>query len=492
MRKHMVNEMLRKGTSVAMAVGLAVAFAPPVATVAAAAQGNSSGADIQGDNVVAKKSSKSSAKAEYEAASEELESAEKLVSESETALGTAESAYSDAEQDYQDAEADADTAFSNAVADANSDLQAKRESRDICADNKAKADSALEKANSSVEELKAEIEKRNADKAAADAEEASAKEKVADEEAKWAASKEEAQEAYDTAEAELAKAGYDFVVGKSGIDPIEFTRTYAQEMSESDDSDKSDYGKELLAALDDGSFKEQLVETLSYDNLVADMKFIDECNTLRADSTNIKGSKGALNVSYALMVYSAINNVANYGTYVHAHVLYRASYSGVTPNATAENLAWWYDDPYDGWYTAEKKKYEAGTDDYSSTGHYQNMVDALEDHNATGMTKNNGTYEQCFAYTDDSGATVTTSEFMEDLEGTVASAKEKVDSAKTALDSANEKPESLADAESAFDDAADKAASCEALLASSQTSLERAYEDQADAEKAVAEAAEAL
>lgn len=124
-------------------------------------------------------------------------------------------------------------------------------------------------------------------------------------------------------------------------------------------------------------------DATSLDNMKKALDFIDECNTLRA-----KHGLPALKVTDAMMAVSQVQCNASATTMNHTQ-----EYN------VGENLAWGYRDPFDGWYTEEKKEYDSGNRNYSEVGHYLNIIDS--DYAVTGFAMNQYgsygvTHEQSF------------------------------------------------------------------------------------------------
>ncbi|NMN01353.1 glycosyl hydrolase family 25 [Bifidobacterium sp. DSM 109958] len=98
-------------------------------------------------------------------------------------------------------------------------------------------------------------------------------------------------------------------------------------------------------------------DATNLDNVIRALELIQECNRLRA-LTGVR----ALKVSDTLMAETASSTNWSHrtGTIAHRWV------SGWVPNA--QNAAWGYANPYDGWYWEEKNNYETGNG--GQVGHY--------------------------------------------------------------------------------------------------------------------------
>lgn len=131
-------------------------------------------------------------------------------------------------------------------------------------------------------------------------------------------------------------------------------------------------------------------DATSLENMRASLKYIRECNELRA-----KEGKAPLKVSDVLMAQAQadVDWADNDDTEGHPKQF-----------SIGENLAWFYDDPFDGWYTAEKKSCDEqkaeGVEHPKDTGHYTNIVDSGYD--VTGFalsgTYSDNVYENTVTY----------------------------------------------------------------------------------------------
>ncbi|MGN0437239.1 MAG: hypothetical protein ACI4F4_01865 [Lachnospiraceae bacterium] len=134
---------------------------------------------------------------------------------------------------------------------------------------------------------------------------------------------------------------------------------------------KTDWAKEYTEI---GAAK----DTTSLSNLKAAIPFIKECNTLRLqEGTDPESGNtlGVLKVSLMLMAISEVQGNWSANQFSHC-----GQYN------VAENLAWGYSDPFDGWYTEEKAEWDGGNQTYSDVGHYLNMCSA--DYTVTGFAVN--------------------------------------------------------------------------------------------------------
>ena len=148
-----------------------------------------------------------------------------------------------------------------------------------------------------------------------------------------------AQAAYDAKKAEFEKGMFGFYESRGSYDALSALRDcqYASYTHEGDPKDAT-----------------------AFDNVKPVFDLLRECNSLRASE-----GKAPLTVTDEAMAMAEAN--VNWSDTAMAH-------SGQF--LVAENLSFGYADPYDGWYTAEKKVYDSGNTAYAATGHYQNMIDS--------------------------------------------------------------------------------------------------------------------
>ena len=101
-------------------------------------------------------------------------------------------------------------------------------------------------------------------------------------------------------------------------------------------------------------------DATSLENLQATIEWLKECNELRQTDDN-SSDLADLQVNSLLMAIAELDVNWSGINYEHAEVFY-----------VAENLAWGYADPFEGWYTEEKAIYDAG--ESGETGHYTNII----------------------------------------------------------------------------------------------------------------------
>ena len=127
--------------------------------------------------------------------------------------------------------------------------------------------------------------------------------------------------------------------------------------------------------------------------MLKSLEYIEECNSLRAQH----GLPALLVTDYMMAVAQVQLNWSDTNT---AHSQFYQ---------VGENLSWNYRDPFDGWYTEEKKLFELGVTDFSTIGHYLNIVNS--DYQVTGFAvsrDNRGrwdvSYGQTFSYRKNGGS----------------------------------------------------------------------------------------
>ncbi len=222
-----------------------------------------------------------------------------------------------------------------------------------------------------------------------------------------------AKASYDAASSAYEAAGYDFIMSKASAN-------YYQNSKEGMANDAN------LAAYVNG-LDESVKSTLGTTNLKRDITLIRELNNDRDTDSNFPHSK-ALGVDYDLMVFASISGFVSNTTGNHTYAMNCPVGVDVSH---AENLAWGYSDPLDGWYTAEKAVYDAGGN--GVTGHYTNC---MGDYDYVGLTINEstGTSAADFNSARESGTQVSVDEFEAALNSYVAPYETALNSAKTTYD----------------------------------------------------------
>jgi|GEM_PF-5290847 len=177
-------------------------------------------------------------------------------------------------------------------------------------------------------------------------------------------------------------------------------------------------------------------DATSLDNMLKAVEYIKLGNKYRKKD----GVAEIKYISPALMAIEQINVNYCYANKKLQHLSTSTFAKWPTKNSWisyGENLAYNYQkDPYDGWYTQEKKLYKAGTRDFSKVGHYLNLVNKA--HTVTGFAYNNTSdiyYGQIFGR-DDVQDKVKIADFEKQLRTFIDKVSKEISSTKKALDKA--------------------------------------------------------
>ncbi|MFR0600589.1 hypothetical protein [Lactobacillus equicursoris] len=205
-------------------------------------------------------------------------------------------------------------------------------------------------------------------------------------------------------------AGYDLIMSKATPNYYQDSKT-----AMANDADLAGY----VTGLDDS-----VKSALKTSNLKEDAALIKELNSFRVSDNNFS-NHNALGVDYDLMIYASIANVVSNST--NDHTYFRNSPEDLHVSR-AENLAWGYSDPLDGWYTKEKAIYDAHGS--GVTGHYRNCMD---DYDYVGLVldQNTRTSAADFNSSRESSAQVSVEEFESALNSYVAPYETALNAAKT-------------------------------------------------------------
>ncbi len=219
-----------------------------------------------------------------------------------------------------------------------------------------------------------------------------------------------AKASYDEASSAYEAAGYDFIMSKA-------TANYYQ------DSKTGMANVAVLSGYVNG-LDDSVKSFLSTSNLKKDVTLIKELNSFRASDNNFS-NHNALGVDYDLMVYASIAGIISNSTLDHTYFMNNPENVDVS---NAENLAWGYSDPLDGWYTEEKAIYDAHGS--GITGHYTNC---MGDYDYVGLVldQNSKTSAADFNRNRDSSTQVTVDEFETALNSYVASYESPMNTAKS-------------------------------------------------------------
>lgn len=187
--------------------------------------------------------------------------------------------------------------------------------------------------------------------------------------------------------AEGEKEAYKAALEQYNLGSIGYFKTHTTDYARVEqifNSAKDNYGQQaLMPAYADGVWKTgDESDAISLVNMKKSLELIKEMNDLRASDNN-NGDKTALKVTDALMATAQVitdqsaaqSTHGNIGHWVPTEIFRLAG-------NPSENAAWGYADPFTGWYTAEKKNYDAGKRDGTDVGHYTNIIGS---HTAAGL-----------------------------------------------------------------------------------------------------------
>lgn len=168
---------------------------------------------------------------------------------------------------------------------------------------------------------------------------------------------------------------------------------------------------------------------LSSGNIERSIELVRELNELRSRSDNPQGAAGTVKVSYDLMMWSAASGYVSEDTYNHTLFMALMYQAGTE----AECLAWGYGDPFDGWYTKEKKIYDANPSnaDFNDVGHY--LILTSPEYSAVGLTYNDNATAAMNFKSYDAGS-ITVDAFEQAFRAYTADAKAAQDAAKAKYD----------------------------------------------------------
>lgn len=437
-------------------------------------------------------SSKEEAEAAKNEAQKRLDVSEKAYKDAQAKKDAAEKAQKEKLQEYdrlqtelKSEETKADNAFRDAVTEKENALKQADEKLQTAKTELAQAQTNLDQAKANCDKAKTDYEdsldaiataKQNLEQAKKEKTDAEASVKNAQTEMTAAQAKyeQDLQKAKENLEA--AQTAYDNV----GID---FLNSVI-----SNDSYKIANWKKLLANSSDDKVKNAYDETtfneaFSVENLLRVATLMDTCNNYRKTDNNFTeaNNRVAMKLSPELVVSATASAMVSRNQV--AHVMYQTSDSAISKNNfpgashRAENLSWGYRDPFDRWYTEEKKVYD--NKEKGETGHYTNIT---EDYGAAPMTgigisygseEYGVTYCQRFANRA-VGKTYTSQEWRNAVNSFASDAKSKLDQA-TAT---KEKIEA-------------KDSSAVKYYTDAETALQNAKSDLAEKEKAVEEAKKA-
>lgn len=503
-------------------------------------------------------------KADYTQAQNEVNRAGKAVTDAKAKQSDANQALEDAKTAYQKAQEktlnaqqaltkakDNYTKAETALEDAKANHKGTEQTESNLAAAKQAQKAAQEKADQAQakeESTKTKMDQANADKDKADSELADAQ--VAKDKADAAVK--DAQDALDKANQNVENSGKTFI--ESGLaDPTgQAFDVYVKELE--NDANVGKYAK-------DKAFSESLKSAQEIKNIREDIQLIKECNELRAKH-GLQPLKINFSAMEIAMLSASLSNSAAINDHQFDHYLWlHSDLPGNSKSAIEspysagnrwvggrENIAWGYDDPYDGWYTEEKVMNDAiqivqkeGFDEKGQTdfkaflksngysdsyidnlvkdmksfnngqgvnaknirtyvmltgnlqdGHYLNVLHQGSTFTGLAITSHGGCAAQEFcapsSYETSSnkfGKIYTVDEFSKLLDDFVAKNSTEVAKAQKALEAAKDAQTKVSNALTDKQNAADKASEA---VKSAQAEYEKAKADNADAQKALKEA----
>jgi len=109
-------------------------------------------------------------------------------------------------------------------------------------------------------------------------------------------------------------------------------------------------------------------DATSLDNMLNSIKWVTRCNEVRRiEGTDPQNGKPLNDLKINDYMMATAQADANYSDEIVAH----ASQFNV-----GECIAWGYQDPFDGWYYAEKQMYNNGVREFMEIGHYLNVTNS--------------------------------------------------------------------------------------------------------------------
>lgn len=406
-------------------------------------------------------SSKEEAEAAKNEAQKRLDASEKAYKDAQAKKDAAEKAQKGKQQEYdrlqtelKSAETKADNAFRDAVTEKEKALKQADEKLQTAKSELTKAQTNLDRAKSNCDKAKTDyresqdaiktakqnLEQAKKEKSDAEASVKNAQTEMTAAQAKYDKDLQDAREKLEAAQTAYDNVGIDFL--NSVI---------------SNDSYKIANWKKLLANSSDANIKNAYDETtfneaFSVKNLLELADLLDTCNNYRKTDNNFTeaNNRVAMKLSPELVVTATASAMVSRNQI--DHVLYQTSDSLISKNNfpgarhRAENLSWGYVDPFDGWYTEEKKGYD--NKEEGVTGHYTNITEDYGSAPMTGIGISYGSTKyrvtHCQRFTNSAvGKTYTAQEWRNAVNNFASGAKVKLDQAKALKDKIEAKDSSV-------------------------------------------------
>lgn len=430
-------------------------------------------------------SSKEEAEAAKNEAQKRLDASEKAYKDVQAKKDTAEKAQKEKQQEYdwlqtelKSAETKADNAFRDAVAEKENALQQADEKLQAAKEELAQAQTNLNQAKANcgkaktdyadsldaIETAKQNLEQAKKEKTDAEATVKTAQSEMTAAQAKYEQDLQKAKENLDAAQTAYDNVGIDFLNSVISNDSYKIANWKKLLANSSDDNVKNAY--------DETTFN----EAFSVDNLLRVATLLDTCNNYRKSDNNFTeaNNRVAMKLSPELVVSATASALVSRNQ--RGHVLFNTGDNEINrinfPNATnwSENLARGYQDPFDGWYTEEKKVYD--NKEKGETGHYTNITEDYGAAPMTGIGISYGSEEYRVSYCQRFanravGKTYTSQEWRNAVNRFASDAKSKLDQAKATKEKIEAKDSSAVkyytDAETALQNAKSDLAEKEVL-----------------------------
>lgn len=393
-------------------------------------------------------SSKEEAEAAKNEAQKRLDVSEKAYKDAQAKKDAAEKAQKEKQQEYdrlqtelKSAETKADNAFRDAVTEKENTLKQADENLQTAKTELTKAQTNLDRAKANCDKVKSdyresqdaiETAKQNLEQAKKEKSDAEASVKNAQTEmtaaqAKYDRDLQDAKENLEAAQTAYDNVGIDFLNSVISNDSYKIANWKKLLANSSDDKVKNAY--------DETTFN----EAFSVENLLRVATLLDTCNNYRKTDDNFTeaNNRVAMKLSPELVVSATASAMVSRNQV--AHVMYQTSDSAISKNNfpgashRAENLAWGYRDPFDRWYTEEKRVYD--NKEEGVTGHYTNLMGDFGTAPMTGIGISYGSEEYRVSYCQRFanravGKTYTSQEWRNAVNSFASDAKAKLDQAK--------------------------------------------------------------
>lgn len=431
-------------------------------------------------------SSKEEAEAAKNEAQKRLDASEKAYKDAQAKKDAAEKAQKEKQQEYdrlqtelKSAETKADNAFCDAVTEKENALKQADENLQTAKTELTKAQTNLDRAKANcdkaksdyresqdaIETAKQNLEQAKKEKSDAEASVKNAQTEMTAAQAKYDRDLQDANEKLEASQTAYGNVGIDFLNSVISNDSYKIANWKKLLANSSDDKVKNAY--------DETTFN----EAFSVKNLLELADLLDTCNNYRKTDNNFTeaNNRVAMKLSPELVVSATASAMVSRNQI--DHVLYQTLDSSISKNNfpgashSAENLSWGSSNPFNRWYTEEKKIFDNKKE--GVTGHYTNITEDYGAAPMTGIGISYGSEEYRVSYCQRFancavGKTYTSQEWRNAVNSFASDAKSKLDQAKAT----KEKIES-------------KDSSAVKYYTDAETALQNAKSDLAEKEKAV-------